>query len=129
MKETAVSSHIRLDAARRGCWLGRNNSGGFYDQKNNFVRYGLGGFKDTDEMKSSDYIGYTPVLITPDMVGQILAVITAVEVKPSDWKFNISDKRCLHQKNFIDMVQEAGGYAGFATNINDFRKIIRHDQG
>lgn len=129
MKESAVANHIRLDAGQRGCWLGRNNSGAFYDQSGRFVRYGLGSFTEADRMASSDWIGITPVLITPEMVGQLLGVFTAVETKSSDWKFNKSDKRSLYQSNFIDMVIAAHGYAGFATSVNDFRKIIRYDQG
>ena len=127
MNEKSVTSHIRLDAAQRDITLFRNNSGAFYNDRNQFVRYGLGGFRPEDQLASSDWIGATPVLITPDMVGQVVGVFTAVETKPSDWKFNRSDKRCLYQKNFIDMVLKAGGFAGFATCVNDFRKIIKHE--
>lgn len=128
MKESAVASHIVLDAAYRGVEMLRNNSGGFYDETGRFVRYGLGAYEDRHQLKSSDYIGITPVFITPDMVGRVVGVFTAVETKASDWKFNNNDKRCLYQKNFIDKVLNAGGYAGFATCVNDFRKIIGHDQ-
>lgn len=128
MKETAVTSHITLDAAYRNVDLWRNNSGGFYDEKGRFVRYGLGSFEDRHKLKSSDWIGITPVFITPDMVGRVVGVFTAIETKHSDWKFSSADKRCLYQKNFIDKVVSAGGYAGFATCVNDFRKIIHHDQ-
>lgn len=124
MNEKAVASHILLAAAQRDLWLGRNNSGGFYDQSGRFVRYGLGAFTEADGMASSDYIGWTPTFITPDMVGQVLPVFTAVETKPSDWKFYRSDKRACNQQAFIDMVRAAGGKAGFATSVADFRKII-----
>lgn len=124
MNEKAVASHILLEAARHDLWLGRNNSGGFYDQSGRFVRYGLGAFKESDGLASSDYIGWTPVFITPDMVGQVLPVFTAIETKPSDWKFYKSDKRACNQQAFIDMVRAAGGKAGFATSVADFRKII-----
>lgn len=124
MKESAVTSHIRLDAAQQGVFLWRNNSGGFYDQSNRFVRYGLGSFQEKDEMKSSDYIGGTPTFITPDMVGRVLLVFTAVEMKPEGWKFYQSDKRALHQKNFHDIVKQNGGFAGFATCVEEFRRII-----
>lgn len=128
MNEKVVASHIVLDAAYRAVDLMRNNSGGFYDETGRFVRYGLGAYEDKHKLASSDYIGITPVFITPDMVGRIVGVFTAVETKASDWKFSSSDKRCLYQKNFIDKVIAAGGYAGFATCVNDFRKIIKHDQ-
>lgn len=128
MKESAVTSHVRLDAARLGIELWRNNSGGFYDEKGRFVRYGLGSFTPEQECKSSDFIGITPVLITPDMVGKVIGVFTAVEMKPEDWRMVPSDKRALHQKKFIDMVIKAGGYAGFATCVNSFRRIINYDK-
>lgn len=128
MKESATTSHIRLDAAQLGIDLWRNNVGGFYDETGRFVRYGLGSFTDKDEKKSSDYIGITPVFITPQMVGTVLGVFTAVEMKPSDWKFYQSDKRALYQKNFHDIVKKAGGFAGFAKNIEDFRRIIGREK-
>lgn len=125
MRESTVTSHVRLEAAQRGCWLGRNNSGGFYDQTGRFVRYGLGAFTKADNMASSDWIGYTPTLVMPHHVGSVLAVFTAVEMKPSDWVFNSREERVLHQKNFIDMVLQAGGNAGFATSKDDFKRIIK----
>jgi hypothetical protein len=124
MKEKAVSQRILLEAAQRDMWLGRNNSGGFYDETGRFVRYGLGGFTEADALASSDYIGWTPVFIMPEMVGRILPVFTAIETKPQGWKFNNSVKRELHQSNFIDMIRNAGGKAGFAQSVEDFRKII-----
>ena len=128
MKESGTTSHIRLDAAQCGVILLRNNSGGFYDETGRFIRYGLGSFTDKDQKASSDYIGITPVFITPDMVGKVLGVFTAVEMKPSDWKFYQSDKRALYQKNFHDIVKKSGGFAGFATNILDFRRIIGREK-
>lgn len=127
MKESAVASHIRLEAANRGVDLWRNNSGGFYDLAGRFVRYGLGSFTEKDKCKSSDYIGITPVFIMPHHVGQIIGVFTAVETKPEGWHLVPSDERGLHQQKFIDIVLKAGGYAGFATSVADFRRIIHHD--
>lgn len=139
MRESAVASHIRLLAAQLGihCW--RNNSGAFRDVKKDdlcaecqlvyerkrLVRFGLGSFTDKDECKSSDFILSIPTLITPEMVGTIVSVLGAVETKPEGWKLNKSDKRGLHQKRFIDMVNQAGGKAGFATSVEDFKRIIK----
>lgn len=128
MNEKAVASHILLDSAYRNITLWRNNSGGFYDETGRFVRYGLGGFEDKHCLKSSDFIGMTPVFVTPDMVGKVIGVFTAVETKPSDWRFSSRDKRSLYQKNFIDKVIAEGGLAGFATCVNDFREIINHEK-
>jgi len=94
------------------------------------VRYGLGSFiPEKDKKASSDYIGITPVFITPDMVGKVLGVFTAVEMKPEGWKILPSDKRALYQQNFHDIVKQNGGFAGFATNIPEFRRIIGREKG
>lgn len=128
MKESGVTSYVRLLAARLGDLLWRNNSGGFYDESGRFVRYGLGSFTDKDEKKSSDYIGITTVFITPDMVGTFIGVFTAVEMKPEGWKFYQSDKRALYQKNFHDIVKKAGGFAGFATCEQDYKRITGREK-
>lgn len=129
MKESATTSHVRLDAANLGITLFRNNSGAWKDDTGRFMRYGLGSFDSKrDKLASSDYIGITPVFITPDMVGQVIGVFTAVEMKPSDWKFVQSDERALHQRNFHDIVKKAGGFAGFATCVADFRRIISREK-
>jgi hypothetical protein len=124
MKESATTSHVRLDAANQGISLFRNNSGAWRDESGRLIRYGLGSFTKADKVASSDFIGITPVFITPDMVGKVLGVFTAVEMKPSDWKFLQSDERALHQSNFHAIVKKAGGFAGFATCVKDFRRII-----
>jgi len=125
MRESSVAQRILLLSSTVGGWMGRNNSGGYYDPSGRFVRYGLGNFTDEDEMASSDYIGWTPVFITPDMVGQVLPVFTAIETKPTGWKFRKSDKRACNQLAFIDMVKAAGGKAGFATCETDYEEIIK----
>jgi hypothetical protein len=121
--EAVVTSHIKLLAAQSGVDLWRNNSGGFYDENGRFVRYGLGSFTEQQALASSDYIGIRPVLITQEMVGSMLGVFTAVEMKKPNWR---PDKRSVHQQNFIDLVNSRGGFAGFAENVEQFKRIIRH---
>lgn len=124
MRESAVTSHIRLAAAKLNTPLWRNNRGAFRDDTGRLVKYGLGSEAD---LSSSDYIGIRPVLITPDMVGQVLGVFTAVEMKAEGFKFNKNDKHLLNQKFFIDIVKQYGGFAGFASSVEDFYRIIRYD--
>ena len=123
MIESAVTSHVRLAAAQLNVTLWRNNCGGFYDERGRFVRYGLG---SEAKLASSDWIGIRPTLITPDMVGQVLGVFTAVEMKAEGWRFNKNDKHLLQQKHFIDIVNQNGGLAGFAQSVDDFYRIIRY---
>ncbi len=132
MKESAATSHIRLDAAYQGVDLWRNNSGAFEDATGRWVRYGLCNESAalSEKIKSSDLIGICPVVITPDMVGQTIGVFVAVETKPSDWTppkpTNLKEfARYLAQKKFHDIVKKSGGFAGFARNVQDFRKIIK----
>lgn len=67
---------------------------------------------------SSDLIGWTTVVVTPEMVGKPLAVFTAIECKTA------SGKPTPEQVNFIERVQEAGGFAGVARSVDDALEII-----
>lgn len=126
MRESAAASHIRLDAAYLGVEMWRNNSGAFEDATGRWVRYGLcnESAQQSKLIKSSDLIGITPIVITADMVGQTIGVFTAIETKPTDWRLLPSDARGLAQKKFHDIVKKAGGFAGFASTVQEFRKII-----
>ena len=62
---------------------------------------------------SSDAIGWMPVTITKEMVGQKIAVFTAVEVKTA--KVRITEE----QRNFIDKVKEDGGIAFVLKKSSD----------
>ncbi len=53
----------------------------------------------------SDTIGWTPILITPEMVGKTIPVFTAVEVKAG------KDRASREQVNFIAEVNTANGIA------------------
>lgn len=129
MSESGVSSRIRKDGAYRAIELWRNNVGVLLNKFGTPVRFGLcnDSKKLNKKIKSSDLIGITPVMITQNMVGQVLGVFTAVETKEENWTFDPKDQHSVAQKKYIDIVLNAGGYAGFATNVNDFRRIIRHD--
>lgn len=127
MKESATASHIRLDAAQQNIDLWRNNNGAFKDEKTGrWIRYGLCNDSASlnKQIKSSDLIGITPVMITPEMVGTVVGVFTAVETKPSGWELKPGDDRGLAQKRFHDIVKRAGGFAGFASTVAQFRRII-----
>lgn len=69
---------------------------------------------------SSDLIGWTPVTITPDMVGQTIAVFTAVEVKEP-----VRPRVTTEQAAFIHTIAQAGGYSGVAITDEDVSRILR----
>lgn len=126
MNESELQQQIQIDAVQFNIQLMRNNSGAFIDSTGRMVRFGLANVskKHSDQIKSSDLIGFTTVTITQDMIGKQLAVFTAIEVKAPDWKPSPTDKRERAQLVFIEWIRARGGFAGFANSIESFRKII-----
>ena len=111
--ERKIQSDIQLAACAGGgpARLWRNNTGALKDQRGQLVRYGLC-------PGSSDLIGFRTVVITPDMVGQRIAIFTAVEVKDRG-------KPTDQQQAFINLVQQAGGLAGVARSVPEALSILR----
>lgn len=66
----------------------------------------------------SDLFGLVSVTITPDMVGQKVAVFVAMEVK--DEKKKPSDK----QKNFLKAVNDNGGRSGVVRSTEDAVRVL-----
>jgi hypothetical protein len=67
---------------------------------------------------SADLIGWRTVMITPDMVGQQLAVFTSIEVKTPTGRVS------PQQQAWLGVVQGAGGIAGVARSVEDAVRII-----
>jgi hypothetical protein len=119
--EARVVSELRLEASQLGMRLWRNNSGAFYDDKGNFVRFGLG--NDSKQFntvcKSSDLIGISNKLITPADVGKPRGQLVAREAKKPGWKYT-GTPREVGQLNFINIINRFGGDAAFATGPGTF---------
>lgn len=128
MNEATVAQHVLYEAANLNINLMRNNVGACMTDDGRMIRYGLmnESAKQNDRIKSSDYIGITPVRCFVDNLGLVtLGVFTAIETKASDWRFSQNDKRAVAQKAFHDIVRGYGGFAGFATGPDDVRRIIQ----
>jgi len=123
MAETSVSQRVQLAAGAEGVTLLRNNNGAAFDKTGRLIRYGLGHVAPKQKTRSSDLIGWTPVIITPAMVGKVIAVFTAVEVKTEDWKAP-GDDREFAQARFLDLVKKSGGLSTFATSVKDVLDLI-----
>ena len=108
--ELAVQNAIRLALGAGPARLWRNNTGALRDQQGRLVRFGLC-------PGCSDLIGLCQLHITPDMVGQTVAVFTAIEVKDQG-------RATPEQQAFIAMVQQMGGIAGVARSVDDARRIL-----
>jgi hypothetical protein len=63
-------------------------------------------------------IGYRTITITPDMVGQQVAVFTSIEVKTPTGRIR------PEQQAWLETVQAAGGIAGVARSVEDALRIM-----
>lgn len=132
--EAEVQAAVRLEYARRGYRLWRNNVGVLPDATGRPIRYGLG--NDSPQvnrrLKSSDLIGWAPVIITPALVGETIARFVSFECKPSGWhpstKYGPEDialattpedvRRELAQQAWMGLVTLDGGEARFMTGVD-----------
>jgi hypothetical protein len=112
--ETDLQQRIRLALGQLpDIRLWRNNSGKLPDPRTGrWVQFGVA------SPGGSDLIGYRSIVITPDMVGQRLAVFTAIEVKTP------TGRATPAQRHFIDHIRKAGGIAGIVRSVADAQRIL-----
>lgn len=121
MKEQNLYKALQAKHSKHGI-LFRNNTGTAYQGKravyNNRqvitdprpISFGLC-------VGSSDLIGWTEIIVTKDMIGQKIAIFTALEVK------NLSGKATKEQINFIKQVRKSGGIGEILRWVDeDFKK-------
>jgi len=65
-----------------------------------------------------DLGGFRSIIITPEMVGQRVAVYAQVEVKTATGRVKPT------QRAFLDMTTLAGGLAGIARSVDDAKKVL-----
>ena len=68
---------------------------------------------------ASDLIGLTAITITPEMVGQRVAIFTAGEVKRP------GEPVPEHQRNFLNFVQQFGGRAAVLRSPADALELVK----
>lgn len=96
--ESPLMRRVLLHASRLGMRLFRNQVGVYQLKDGRWLRSGLC-------VGSSDLIGWTPVVVTQEMVGKTVAVFTACETKAG--RKQATDE----QRQFIDTVTLSGGLA------------------
>lgn len=106
MTEAELLRRILIRASERGMRLFRNQIGKYLLADGRWLTSGLC-------VGSSDLIGWTPVVVTQEMVGQTLAVFTAIETKAK------GKKATGAQNNFIGAVVHDGGIAKVAYSVED----------
>jgi len=114
--EQHIQQHIRIACSTGQTRLFRNNTGTLRDQHGRPVQFGLA-------KGSADLIGWTTRTITPDMVGQQVAVFTSIEVKTATGRLR------PEQQQWLDAVQSAGGIAGVARSVEDAARLTTVDGG
>lgn len=117
LSEAAVQTNIRLEAARKGVRLFRNNVGAFQDDETgSFVRYGLANESSQVNavIKSGDLIGIRPLVVTPQMVGGIVGQFVSREAKREGWRYSGTERERA-QLRWIELIISLGGDAAFAS--------------
>jgi hypothetical protein len=112
--ETDIQQRIRLAVGTRSdLRLFRNNTGTLPDPRTGRpVQFGLA-------RGSADLIGWRTITITPEMVGQRVAVFTSIEVKTTTGHLSPT------QQAWLGTVRTAGGIAGVARSVRDAEEILR----
>ena len=111
--EQSIQQHIRLRCSTGPVRLFRNNTGTLRDQHGRPVTFGLA-------KGSADLIGWTTRTITPEMVGQQVAVFTSLEVKTERGRVR------SEQQQWLAAVQAAGGIAGVVRSVEDAEALLRN---
>jgi hypothetical protein len=109
--EQTIQQHIRIACSQGGTRLFRNNTGTLKDQHGRPVTFGLA-------KGSADLIGWRTVTVTPEMVGQQVAVFLSIEVKTATGRLR------PEQQQWLAAVQTAGGIAGVARSVEDALRIV-----
>lgn len=112
MTETDLVRALTRHASQLGARWFRNNVGMLRDERGQHVRYGLC-------VGSSDVIGWTPVVVTSEMVGRMIAVFTAFECKVGQRVTTVK------QGAFLAAVRAQGGIAAVVRRLEDADAAVR----
>ncbi len=112
--ETDLQQRIRLALGTHpDARLFRNQVGSLPDPRTGrLVTFGLA-------RGSADLIGWRTVTVTPEMVGQRIAVFTSLEIKTPSGRLSPAQTHWLHA------VRSAGGIAGVARSVADAVVIVQ----
>lgn len=112
--ETNIQQRIRLALGTRDdLRLFRNQVGQLPDPRTGRpVQFGLA-------RGSADLIGFKTIQVTPDMVGQHVAVFTSIEVKTPTGRLT------KPQEAWLNCIDKAGGISGVARSVEDALRILK----
>jgi len=116
--EADVQNLIRVEGAKIGMILWRNNSGALRDMLGRMVRFGLGNDSEAINKK----------LKSSDLIGIYCGLFVSIECKTPGWKYT-GTAREVAQLAWINLVKSYGGVACFAqdwTDVIDCLEERRH---
>ena len=125
MKESNIQKKIMI-AVSKYSRVFRNNVGTGWTGKISPTKDGGKYIKDARPLKaglcvgSSDLIGWTEKIVTADMIGQKIAIFTALEIKTA------TGKATKEQLNFIRVVKQSGGISGIARSEIEAVEIVNN---
>lgn len=119
--ESAIQAQVRLEAAKLGLLLCRNNVGAGTLDNGNFIRWGLANDSANlnKAVKSADLIGIRRVLIEPYHVGGVIGQFVSREVKRAGWRYGDSATERAQLK-WATIVNSYGGDAKFTNGAGSF---------
>jgi hypothetical protein len=117
-REGIVQRDVRLEYARAGKYLFRNNRGAGKMESGNYVRYGLANDSKQlgDAVKSADLIGWESFIITQEWVGQRIARFLSVECKRESWEWSGTLEE-MAQLKWAALVNSEGGRAVITNKV------------
>lgn len=116
---------VALFRANSGkAWLGsgpprRLSDGAVVLQSARPIALGLALANGSPVVGQGDLIGWRSIEITPDMIGQRVAVFLSVECKKES-----GGRTSVEQKHWIAQVRAAGGIAGVANSPDEATRIV-----
>ena len=123
--EALIQRAIRLHVSKLGARLFRHNVATSWVGEVSHLKDGSVLIRNPRIMHAglvrggSDLIGWTPVTITPEMVGHVVSVFTAIECKRPR-----GGRKSPEQVAFVNAILRDGGFAGFARSEDEAAAII-----
>ncbi len=108
-----VVPNILLECGKHNMRLFKNIRGMFYTKDGREIKAGL--MAD----HSGDLVGWTKIVITPDMVGRSVAIYTEIEAKNSKWK----KPKNQHEKDQAERMEKIKTFGGIAAILNSEKNL------